>query len=61
MKSLERINDSLFRPLNTDEAAMVLGGAEYYHTFVRHGDGSMSYLGPDMVVEEPRAVDHQIA
>ena len=49
---LETINSSLFQPLNADEAAMVLGGVATVHTFVDNGDGTVSYVGEDMIIKQ---------
>jgi len=51
--SLETINNSLFQPLCADEAAMVLGGAATVHTFVDNGNGTVTYVGEDMIIKAP--------
>ena len=49
--SLETISNSLFQPLNAEEAAMVLGGAALPLTFKDNGDGTYTYLGEDLVIK----------
>lgn len=52
MNALARIdNGPRFRALDAAGSAMILGGQETVNTFVRNGDGSLAYVGSDLVLE----------
>ncbi len=59
MTMLENLNDSLFQPLAEEETAMILGGAGTVHTFKDNGDGTVTYVGEDLIIKEQPAATTQ--